>query len=572
LNQAADRRQQPGGGRHGISPATAARELAPLNAADPPSASSNAAPANGSPQSSAAASTTSAGGPAAPVLPPGTLFLFLNVFLIAVCGLIYELLAGTLASYVLGDSVTQFSLIIGLYLFAMGIGSWLSGFIGDDVAPRFVEIEFAVALVGGISAPMLFLGFSRLSSFHILLYGTVLVIGTLVGTEIPLMMRLLRDRLEFRDLVARVLAFDYLGALAASVLFPLVFVPRLGLVRTSLVFGLINAAVGLWAIELLKPLLAGRVLRLRLMGVIVATILLAGLIRSERITTLVEDNLYNDEIVHAESSSYQRLIVTRGKTGFSLFLNGNLQFHSADEYRYHEALVHPAMLASTKPSRVLVLGGGDGLALREIFRYPGVERVTLVDLDPAMTALSERYPPLGELNGRSYADPRLEVVHADAFVWLAESLGERRYDVAIIDFPDPDNFALGKLYTTRFYRMLKRALAPGGAVCVQCTSPLVARKSFWCVVTTMESAGFQVRPYQATVPSFGVWGYALAKTEPFPIPTAAPPAGLRFLDPMTMAGLFTLPPDMARPDGLEINRLDNQALVRYYETEWRPWE
>ena len=171
--------------------------------------------------------------------------LFVTVLVIATCGLIYELIIGALASYLLGDSITQFSTVIGCYLFAMGIGSWLSRFIERGLAQRFVEVELGVALVGGACAPLLFLTFALTDVFRVVLYGCVLLIGTLVGLEIPLLLRLLKDELKFKDLVSQVLTFDYLGALAASISFPLLFVPRLGLVRTSLLFGLLNALVGL---------------------------------------------------------------------------------------------------------------------------------------------------------------------------------------------------------------------------------------------------------------------------------------------------------------------------------------
>src|SRR5512135_3494770 len=177
--------------------------------------------------------------------------LLLTALVIAVCGLVYELLAGTLASYLLGDSVMQFSTVIGLYLSAMGLGSWLSGKLETEVARRFVEVELGVALVGGLAAPALFLAFGHLSFFRVVLYGFVAVVGTLVGLEIPLLLRVLRDQLPFKDLIARVLTVDYLGALVASLLFPLFLVPRLGLVRTGLVFGVLNAAVGLWSTHLL---------------------------------------------------------------------------------------------------------------------------------------------------------------------------------------------------------------------------------------------------------------------------------------------------------------------------------
>lgn len=494
--------------------------------------------------------------------------VFVNVFLIATCGLIYELLAATLASYVLGDSVTQFSLVIGIYLSALGVGAWLSKFVTSRLARIFIEVELVVALLGGTAAPVLFLAFARVGSFSLILYSLVFAIGVFVGLEIPLLMRLLENRLTFKDIVARVLAFDYIGSLAASILFPIILVPRLGLIRTSLLFGLLNAGVALWSTWLLNPLINRGLVGLRIRAVVLIVLLLLGFWKANVLTSLSEEGLYADDVVYATSTPYQRIVVTKGKSGFQLFLNGNLQFASADEYRYHEALVHPAMLVHPSPRRILVLGGGDGLALREILKWSGVEAVTLVDLDPGMTELSTRFPPLADLNVRSFADPRLTVVNRDAMIWLQET--QERFDVVIVDFPDPNSFALGKLYTTRFYGLLRARLAQGATVAVQCTSPLFARTSYWCIVRTLEASGFVVRPYQTAVPSFGVWGFALARLEPFEAPASAP-VGLRFLNDGALQAMFRFSEDMG-PVEVEINRLDNQSLVRYYEQEWKRWD
>lgn len=499
--------------------------------------------------------------------------LYLNVLVIATCGLIYELLAGTLASYVLGDSVTQFSLVIGVYLSALGAGAWLSGFLRNHLARTFIEVELGVALLGGTSAPLLFLTFAHARYFSVVLYLIVFAIGVLVGLELPLLMRILKEHLDFSALVARVLTFDYIGALLASVLFPLVLVPRLGLVRTSLLFGLLNAAVGLWGTWLLRPLLSSRGLTaLRGRAVLVAGLLIAGLIKAEALTTLAEENLFPHPIVYAQSSPYQRIVVTQGPQHFQLYLNGNLQFNSADEYRYHEALVHPAVLTSRQPREALVLGGGDGLAVRELLKHEVLERITLVDIDPAMTSLAEVLPPLSALTENALHHPKVRVVHRDAMLWLEET--SDRFDVCAIDFPDPGTFSLGKLYTTRFYRLLRARLNGQAVVSIQCTSPIAARSSFWCIVRTLEAVGFHVRPYHVSVPSFGDWGFALATCEPIAqlptIPKDLQPR-LKFLNDSTLAAMFEWPQDMA-PVEVQINRLDNQALVRYYEDEWGRWQ
>jgi spermidine synthase len=494
--------------------------------------------------------------------------LFLTTFVVAGCGLIYELTAGALASFVLGDSITQFSTVIGCYLSALGLGAWLSRYVERRVVERFVAVELAVGLIGGTSAPLLFFAFSELSWFRVVLYGVVVLIGTLVGLEVPLLMRILRRRLEFKELVARVLSVDYLGALVASLVFPMFFVPKLGLTRTSLVFGLLNAGIALWTTYLLRDEIR-RPAALRVRCVLVMLTLIAGLGFADRLTSLAEDGLYNHEIVYAKQSAYQRIVVTRSDAGFQLFLDGNLQFASSDEYRYHEALVHPAFATTVAPKHVLVLGGGDGLALREILKYPSVERVTLVDLDPAMTQLGRSFAPLRELNGAAYEDPRVDVVHDDAMRWLAARSERQGYDVIIVDFPDPNNFSLGKLYTTRFYNLVRAQLAAAGSLVVQSTSPLFARRSFWCIVHTLRQVGFAVQPYHANVPSFGEWGYVLARHAPFAAPERASPDA-RYLSGEVMASLFVWSPDM-REVPAEPNRLDNQALVRYYEDEWKHW-
>lgn len=495
--------------------------------------------------------------------------LYLNVFVVAICGLVYELLAGTLGSYLLGDSVTQFSLVIGLYLSAMGAGAWLSRRLETELARKFLEIELAVAIVGGFSAPVLFLAFGSVVHFQIVLLAFVAAIGVLVGLELPLLMRLLEGQLAFKDLISRVLTFDYIGALAAALMFPLVLVPKLGLVRSSLIMGVANAGVALWGTWLLGSRVT-RVNGIRVRALAVMAVLLVGVAYSEHFTTWAEDEMYADPVVLTETTPYQRIVVTHGRTGFQLFLNGNLQFSSSDEYRYHEALVHPAMMAAdAPPKQVLILGGGDGLALREVLAHPSVEHVTLVDLDPAMTGLAKKFPALAELNRHSFQDHRVTVINDDAMVWLDEHPG--LWDVIIVDFPDPNTFALGKLYTKLFYKRLAARLSPGGATVVQATSPLFARKSYWCIVETMRAAGLSVQPYQVTVPSFGVWGYALARRVPFDPPTRVPNVALRYLNVQALAAMFVMPADMTEVP-VDVNQLDNQALVRYYEREWRRWE
>ncbi len=490
--------------------------------------------------------------------------LLVSVFVVATCGLVYELVAGTVASYLLGDTVTQFSTIIGAYLFSMGIGSYLSRFVGKGLVARFIQIEIIVGILGGFSSAVLFVAFGTIPSFRLVLYAIVALIGIGVGMEIPLLLRILKDQLQFKDLVSQVLSLDYIGALAASLLFPLWLVPHVGLVRTSFLFGMANVAVALWATWLFREHVPScRFLRVQAAAGM--AFLVGGFAWSAAISDFVEDRLFADEIILSKTTPYQKIVVTREGDDIRLWLNGHLQFSSLDEYRYHEALVHPGLAAVADPKRVLVLGGGDGLAVREILKDPRVEQVQLVDLDPAMTQLFRDHRELHRLNGGSLRSAKVSIVNADAFVWLDRN--REAFDFVVVDFPDPTNFSLSKLYTVGFYRVLRARLAPGGLAVIQSTSPMFARKSFWCIEATLRSAGLQPAPYHAYVPSFGEWGFIIASREPFRLPDRFPD-GLRFVSASSVKTFFEFPPDMAAVP-VQPNRLNHQVLVQYYDSEWK---
>ena len=488
--------------------------------------------------------------------------LLFSALVIASCGLVYELVAGTLASYLLGDSVTQFSTVIGTYLFAMGVGSWLSRYIRESLIENFVRIEILVGVIGGSAAAILFLVFTEVHQFRVALYGLVTLIGVLVGLEIPILIRILKDQFELGELVARVLAADYVGALIASLMFPLLLVPQLGLIRTCFLFGVLNIAVA-WLL-LWKPVHVRHVGAHRFAASVALIGLVIGLVYSDHILAISEQAQYPGQALFAKSTPYQRIVVTREADDMRLFLNGNLQFSSRDEYRYHEALVHPLLSRMRNPKHVLVLGGGDGLAVREILKYPSVESVTLVDLDPEITALFSRTEFLAALNDGALQSPKVHIVNADAFVWLQDV--HEQFDAAVVDFPDPSNYSVGKLFTVTFYRRLAAVLTPEGRAVIQSTSPLVAPRAFWCVEHTLQAAGLATAAYHALVPSFGEWGFVLAGHALSDAP-AQLPEHLRFVTPTVLDEMFSFPPDMQRVP-TEVNRLDNQVLVRYYEAEW----
>ena len=489
--------------------------------------------------------------------------LLFSVFVIATCGLVYELISSALASYLLGDSITQFSTIIGVYLFSMGIGSYLSRFINKNILARFVEIEFLIGAVGGSSAAILFLAFEQVSSFRLLLYFLVAIIGTLVGCEVPLLMRILKSHFKFKDLVSEVFTYDYVGALLGSLLFPLVLVPRLGLVRSSFMFGMFNVVVALFSLKLF-PERAHWVRFHRGVGFLILIGLILGFIYSDHMVRFTETTAYAEPPVYAKSSPYQRIILTHSSRDLRLYLNGNLQFSAKDEYRYHEALVHLGMQGLKNPKKILVLGGGDGLAVRELLKYDSVEKITLVDLDPAVTELFSNHETLKALNHDAFHSPKVVRVHEDAFPWLQRNT--ELFDFVVVDFPDPSNFSIGKLYSTAFFQRLGRSFTPAGAAVIQSTSPYYARKSFWCIDKTLRSTGLTTIPYHAYIPSFGEWGFILATHGEFQLPRHLE-GEFKFLSNDNLLSFFTFPPDMARVD-TEVNRLNSQPLVRYFDEEW----
>lgn len=487
---------------------------------------------------------------------------------VAICGLVYELLIGALSSYLLGDSVYAFSLVIGLFMTAMGVGSWLSRFARDALADNFVRVQLGIGFGGGLAPLILFYVFAQFDSYQPFLFVITFAIGILIGLEIPLVLRLIERHKDLRINISNVLTADYAGALVASLLFPLVLVPQLGLLRTGLFFGLLNlavAALAAWVFrhELLRPK------RLFAVIALAAAILTALYIGSNTLSKLIEDKMYSDEILYSESSSYQRIVVTRNDQRFRLFLDGALQFDSLDEYRYHESLVHPAMALSERRANVLILGGGDGLAVREVLRWPDVEAISLVDLDPSITKLFKDNRLLQPLNKHALEDAKVTVHNTDAWKFLEDA--NQFYDVVIIDLPDPRVIALSRLYSKSFYRLVADKLAIGGMMVTQATSPLYAREAFWCIEETVAATkGFNTLPYHAYVPSFGEWGFVLASRKNIHWQTMPLPDGMKFLDQTVLKNMPRFPTDMSHVE-TEANHIGSHALLRYYEQGWEKW-
>ncbi|WP_274560924.1 polyamine aminopropyltransferase [Streptomyces spiramyceticus] len=441
-----------------------------------------------------------------PVRPRTGRFLVLGVvFICAACGLVYELELVALASYLIGDSVTQASVVLSVMVFAMGIGSLLAKRLRCHAAFGFGLVEAALALVGGCSALVLYATFAWVGGARYVLVAFSLTIGVLIGAEIPLLMTLIQRmarRGESGDAsgdVADLFAADYVGALAGGLAFPFLLLPLAGQLTGALVTGAVNTVAG----GALVLLLFRRDLtpRSRWLLIVANAVVLALLATA---TVLVDDferaarrSVYGAQVRIAVQTDVQEVVVTGSPRGpLGLFLDGRLRISGRDEYRYHEALVHPVMRG--RHARVLILGGGDGLAAREVLRYPDVESLTMIELDPGVVRLARTDPALSALNRHAHRDPRLRVTNADAFTWLREEgPGEAPYDVVISDLPDPGITPSTKLYSQEFYGLASRVLAGGGRLVVH-AGPLATRpRVYWTVDATLRAAGLRTRPYRA---------------------------------------------------------------------------
>ncbi len=491
--------------------------------------------------------------------------LLFSVFFLSLCGITYELVLGSLATYLLGNPVQQYSITIGFFLSSMGLGSFLSRYFGRSILRNFIMIEMALGFTGGVSVLILSSLFSFSATYYLLHIFFLIIIGALVGLEIPLVMRILKKYGTLRDILANVLSLDYLGGLAGSLLFPLVLFPVMGRLLTSILIGAANVCVSL---VIMVRLDYENKRKTDAVIPVLLILLLAGLAASsERINTIFQKRLFYDDIVFSKRSRYQEIVLTRNDSDFRLYLDGSLQFSSVDEYRYHEMLVFPALaMVNKKNMRVLVLGGGDGLAVREILKYRTAV-VTLVELDPAMIDLAKRNSSLSTINGNSLNDTRVRVIVGDAYAYLIKN--RRRYDAIIADFPDPHDETLSKLYTAEFYRLVRRSLDDHGIFVTQSTSPLFATEAFWCIHNTMKTSFHGVVPYHVYVPSFGDWGFNIAYADRRDaLKIESVPPGLKFFSRETFQQSLHFPEDSKAPRA-EVNTFNRPVLYSYYIKGWK---
>lgn len=483
----------------------------------------------------------------------------------AACGLIYELALLTLSVSLTGGGITQTSLIVAGFVAALGVGALAAKPLVSHAAISFVVVEILLGLIGGFSAVTLYVSFTFLGSSGGILVAATALIGILVGAEVPLLMTLLQSGRTDNDaentgkVLANLNAADYAGALVGGLLWPFVLLPTMGMIRGAAVTGMINlVAAAVVALVLLRFQLTLRVRLVAVLALALAAALIGGLlVRAADIETTARQRLYSDPVVAAQRSQYQEIVVTERKNDTRLFLDGDLQFSSIDEHRYTESLVYPAV--SNEPERVLILGGGDGLAAREVLRIPSVREIVQVELDPAVIELANTR--LVELNDGALMDPRVTVVLDDAFKWMRENQGQG-FDSVIVDLPDPDTPALGRLYSLEFYGLAATLLDPGGLIVVQSGSPYSTPDAYWRTVSTVDAAGMAVTPYHVYVPSFGDWGFVLAQRgdEPPELQLPHDVPELQFLDEEILAAAALFPNDRPR-QYLEPSTLDRPYIV-----------
>lgn len=488
------------------------------------------------------------------------------------CGLAAELLLGTLASYLVGNQALAYGVAVGGFLAAMGIGSYLSQFIfaqGDRnqqhhyLLTSFIKVELLIAPLTALLPLGLFALFVAGGPVWIGLSIATLMLGMLAGMEVPLLTRLVELDQDLRNAIAQVLAWDYVGALAGALAFPAILLPTVGLFPAAALIGALPAAM-VFILGNHFPRMGSWRRWGGMLGIGLCAFSLCALPLGNRL----EDNLYGAPIMLRTQSAYQRIVVTRQAKDVRLFLDGDLQLSTWDEYRYHEALIHPAMSASPNRRRVLLLGAGDGMALREILKWPGVEQILVIELDPSVVKVAQRYPALAAANQNSFEDPRVNVLHGDAFQLISQL--SNKFDVIIADFPDPDQAVVAKLYSKGFYQQIEQQLTDAGIFVTQASSPFFAPKVFACITETLKTASLSTAPYTVSVPSFGPWGFVMASRQPIDTEALELPVPTQFLTASLMHNLFTLPKDI-QVDTVKINRLANPIIVKYQSDPRWAW-
>ena len=498
-----------------------------------------------------------------------TAVLIISVFIAGLCSIIYELLIGSVSAYFLGDSVKQFSLTIGFYMAAMGIGSYISRHLTDNLLSKFIAVEIILGLLGGSSVPALYFCFAYTDVYYLCMIFFIVSIGILIGLEIPLLTRIMENYYSLKINISNVLSLDYLGALAATLVFPFILLPVLGTFKSALLFGIINMGLGFLNLWCFKDHFQIAKRKTYWVAATSTCMLLMVLLSfSGWILKHWSSSLYDDRIIFSRQTRHQKITITKNRQDIRMFIDGNLQFSSIDEYRYHEALVHIPFSLVPHKERVLILGGGDGLAVREVLKYPEIKSVYVVDIDPEITRLSSQNPLLKRLNQESLTNPKVKVVNKDAFLFVNNH--NNLFDVIIADLPDPNNNSLARLYTKEFYDLIRYQLSQTGIFVTQATSPLFSNKAFWCIYNTIKAASMNPYPYHIYVPSFGDWGFVMGTRIDVSIDSIKITVPTTYLDANTAQKLFIFPKDLITTTP-KVSTLDKPVIINYYLDGWKHW-
>ncbi len=488
------------------------------------------------------------------------------VFTAGLCSIVYELLVSTAATYFLGDGVTQFSLIIGVYLFSMGIGAFFSKYFKDRSLLFFINIEYLLGLVGGISVPLIYYFFVNVSpvTLQLVVLGIIFVIGLLTGMEVPLLTFSSKE-IDFKNNLSNVLSLDYIGGLIATLIFPFILLPFVGLFYSSLIFGIVNILLGIT----LNIVYHKEKWKNILFGVFNIAILLFLVFRASALLQVWDEKIYKKPIVLNVQTSYQKIVMTKANDDVRLYLNRVIQFASSDEHRYHEPLIHVPLATHPTPNRVLILGGGENLASREVLKDKRVQQIDVVDIDSMMFHLAKTNAHLLKINQQAASDSRVKLIAQDAFTFLNEN--NSAYDVIISDLPDPSNQALARLYSKQFFLMVKKNLKPDGVFVTQSGEIYFSNTVFSCINTTLKEVFPNVRAYHSYIPSFGDWGFNMASDREITNFGNTLPSELKYLTQKQLGDAFVFPKDISIAS-TGINTLDNPIILNYYLDDWKKWK
>lgn len=493
------------------------------------------------------------------------------VFATGLSGIVAEYILSTLATYFLGDSVFQWTMIVSIMMFSMGIGSRLSKSIKGNLLRNFLFIEFALSVAVSFSSMLVYTVASFTEAVGVLIYTMCILVGLFIGMEIPLVIRINNTYESLKANVSSVMENDYYGSLAGGVFFAFIGLPILGLTYTPFILGMVNFSVAVLVFFMIKHECEKSQQRIiSIVGSAIALVILTGVYFAKPIMIFGEQHRYKDKVVYEQQSKYQKIVITQWKDDFWLFINGNEQLSSVDEAMYHEVLVHPAMKLAQHPQDVLILGGGDGCALREVWKYPTVQNVDMVDLDPAMTDLGKDNPIMTKMNHGSMSDPRLHIHNKDGYTFLSHT--DKFYDVIIIDLPDPKTVELGRLYSYEFYKMCIRHLRPHGTMITQAGSPYYATNAFWCIDKTFKAAGLETMPLHNHLITLGEWGWILGM-KPSEVSVKAKSEQISFddiktqwMDKEAMRHVSTFGKVFFSKDtaNIQVNTIDNPTLYQLY--------